>query len=71
LIDQAAAALGKTRTEFMIDSARSLAIDVLLDQRLFVLDPESYESFLAALDNPPPPGRKLRALAKRRLSWED
>uniref|UniRef100_UPI0038F68180 type II toxin-antitoxin system TacA family antitoxin n=1 Tax=Streptomyces turgidiscabies TaxID=85558 RepID=UPI0038F68180 len=34
LIDDAAAILGKTRTEFMIDSARSLAIDVLLDQRL-------------------------------------
>lgn len=38
LIDEAAAVLGKTRTEFMIDSARALAIDVLLDQRLFVLD---------------------------------
>ena len=31
LIDEAAALLGKTRTEFMIESARREAIDVLLD----------------------------------------
>ena len=40
LIDDAAAILGKTRTEFMIESARRQAIDVLLDQRLFALDSE-------------------------------
>uniref|UniRef100_UPI0038F71664 type II toxin-antitoxin system TacA family antitoxin n=1 Tax=Streptomyces turgidiscabies TaxID=85558 RepID=UPI0038F71664 len=55
LIDDAAAILGKTRTEFMIDSARSLAIDVLLDQRLFVLDADRYDAFVHALDNPPAP----------------
>jgi uncharacterized protein (DUF1778 family) len=37
LIDDAAAVLGKTRTEFMIESARNAATDVLLDQRLFEL----------------------------------
>ena len=46
LIDEAAAVLGKTRTEFMIDSARALAIDVLLDQRLFVLDSVRYDAFV-------------------------
>ena len=69
LIDDAAAVLGKTRTEFMIDSARALAIDVLLDQRLFELDSARYESFLHALDNPPPPGPKLRALLRRVPAW--
>ena len=69
LIDDAAAILGKTRTEFMIDSARSLAIDVLLDQRLFVLDAERYEAFVHALDNPPAPGPKLRALLRRAPAW--
>jgi len=67
LIDDAAAVLGKTRTEFMIDSARALAIDVLLDQRLFNLDPERYDAFLHALDNPPAPGPKLRALLRRTI----
>ncbi|MGH7089865.1 MAG: DUF1778 domain-containing protein, partial [Stellaceae bacterium] len=42
LIDDAAAVLGKTRTEFMVESARRVAIDVLLDQRLFVLDGGRY-----------------------------
>src|SRR4051812_40202510 len=55
LIDDAAAVLGKTRTEFMIDSARIQAIDVLLDQRLFVLDSGRFEAFVDALDNPPAP----------------
>ena len=70
LIDEAASALGKTRTEFMIDSARQNAIDVLLDQRLFVLDPEDYDAFLEALDSPPSPGPKLKALMSRTPAWE-
>ena len=69
LIDEAAAALGKTRTEFMIESARAQAIDVLLDRRLFALAPESFDAFAAALDDPPPPGPKLRALLSRTPAW--
>ncbi len=70
LIDDAAAILGKTRTEFMIDSARRQAVDVLLDQRLFALDPERYDTFMNALDNPPEPGPKLRALVRRVPAWK-
>lgn len=69
LIDDAAGVLGKTRTEFMIESARAQAIDVLLDQRLFALDPERYEAFVEALDNPPAPGPRLRALLRRKPAW--
>lgn len=69
LIDSAAAVLGKTRTEFMVDSARRQAIDVLLDQRLFVLEPDRYDAFMDALDNPPAPGPKLRALLNRTPAW--
>uniref|UniRef100_UPI00341B3E6B type II toxin-antitoxin system TacA family antitoxin n=1 Tax=Sphingomonas bacterium TaxID=1895847 RepID=UPI00341B3E6B len=69
LIDDAAAVLGKTRTDFMIDSARALAIDVLLDQRLFVLDSVRYDAFVHALDHPPAPGPKLRALLRRTPAW--
>ena len=71
LIDDAAAVLGKTRTEFMIESARRQAIDVLLDQRLFQLEPAHHEAFLDALDNPPAPGPKLRALLRRAPAWRD
>jgi uncharacterized protein (DUF1778 family) len=70
LIDDAAAVLGKTRTEFMVESARKVAIDVLLDQRLFVLDPERYDTFVHALDNPAAPGSKLRALLRRAPAWK-
>lgn len=69
LIDEAAAVLGKTRTEFMVESARRQAIDVLLDQRLFVLDPARYDAFMQALDNPPAPGPKLRSLLRRTPAW--
>ena len=70
LIDDAAAILGKTRTEFMVESARRQAIDVLLDQRLFVLDADRYDAFMHALDHPPPPGPKLKALLRRVPAWE-
>lgn len=70
LIDDAAALLGKTRTEFMVESARQQAIDVLLDQRLFALEPELHDAFMAALDNPPAPGPKLKALLGRVPAWQ-
>lgn len=69
LIDDAAAILGKTRTEFVIECARRQAIDVLLDQRLFVLDSERYDAFMRALDNSPAPGPKLRSLLRRVPAW--
>lgn len=70
LIDEAAAALGKTRTEFMVESARASAIDVLLDRRLFALDAERYDAFVALLDQSPAPGPALRSLLSRVPAWE-
>jgi uncharacterized protein (DUF1778 family) len=69
LIDDAAAILGKTRTEFMVESARRQAVDVLLDQRLFMLDSARYDAFMQALDNPPAPGPRLRSLLGRAPAW--
>lgn len=69
LIDEAAAALGKTRTQFMIDSARTLAVDTLLDQRLITLDPAGHDAFIDVLDNPPAPGARLKALLRRPPTW--
>jgi uncharacterized protein (DUF1778 family) len=70
LIDDAALVLGKTRTEFMIESARRQAIDVLLDQRLFMLDSERFDGFMHHLDNPPAPGPKLKLLLRRVPAWQ-
>lgn len=70
LIDEAAAVLGKTRTEFMIETARREAIDVLLDRKLFALDDRQFEAFVQVLDNPPAAGPKLKALLRRKPAWE-
>jgi len=70
LIDAAASALGKSRTEFVLDSARTQAIDVLLDQRFFHLDASEMEHFLEILDRPPEPNEKLRDLLKRKAPWD-
>ncbi len=53
LIDQAAKAQGKTRSEFMIDAARRAAEESLLDQTLVRVDQQTYDHFLAVLDQPP------------------
>src|SRR5689334_2787839 len=70
LIDRAAAVVGQNRSEFMLDSARRRAEDVLLDQRLFTLDEESYNAFLNILDEPPKPTAELKRLLSTRAPWE-
>ena len=70
LIDRAAARLGKSRTEFMLDSARAAAEDVLLDQRLFLLDEARFAAFAACLDAPVEPPESLRALLSTPSPWD-
>jgi uncharacterized protein (DUF1778 family) len=70
LIDKAANSVGKTLSEFMLDSAYKDAINVLLDKSQFVLDPEKYNAFVQALDNPRPPSENLKALMKRKPAWQ-
>ena len=70
LIDSAAATLGKSRTEFVLESARQHAIDILLDQRVFNLDAQASEGFVRALDNPPLSNDALRALMASKAPWE-
>ena len=70
LIDRAAALLGQSRSEFMLDSACRHAEDVLLDQRLFIVDEERYKAFLNLLDEPPKPTAELRKLLSKKAPWE-
>jgi uncharacterized protein (DUF1778 family) len=70
LIDAAADSLGKTRTEFVVETARQHAIDVLLDQRLFLLNDEDFADFNQALDTPAEPNAELKALMGRKKLWE-
>ncbi len=68
LIDRAARANSKTRSEFMIDAARRAAEESLLDRALVNVDPASYTQFLAVLDQPPS-GDGYRRLMDAKTPW--
>jgi len=70
LIDEAADALGKTRSDFMLETACREAESVLLDRRYFGLDEVRFRDFLAALDAPPADTPTLRRLLSDRAPWE-
>ena len=70
LIDRAASLIGKTRSDFILETARGRAEDVLLDQTLFALDPQRYEEFMKLLDDPAPATERLRSLLSKKVPWE-
>jgi uncharacterized protein (DUF1778 family) len=70
LIDRAAEASGKDRTQFVLDAATREAESVLLDQRFFQLDKKAFSKFSAALDAPPEDNPRLRELLGTRAPWE-
>ncbi|MFT3672769.1 DUF1778 domain-containing protein [Aestuariivirga sp.] len=69
LLDEAAEALGKTRTQFVVDSAHAQALDVLLDKRIFKLSGRDFTAFLKALDRPTKANDALKALLKSKAPW--
>jgi uncharacterized protein (DUF1778 family) len=70
LIDQAADALGRNRSDFMLDTACREAEAVLLDRRYFALPPAEFRRFTALLDKPPGNNTRLRRLLKTKAPWE-
>lgn len=70
ILNRAAMLRGQKLSEFMLDSARRQAEETLLDQRNFFLAPEDHEKFVAMLDRPTKPTAELRALLRRKPSWE-
>ena len=70
LIDRAAQALGKSRSDFMIDTASREAEAVLLDRAFFQLDEDAFERFNALLDTPPSPSNALRTLLSSKAPWD-
>lgn len=70
LIDRAAELLGRTRSDFMLDTACREAETVLLDGRYFGLSPEAFKRFTAMLDKPPANNPKLRRLLQTKAPWE-
>lgn len=70
LIDQAAAAQGKSRSDFMLEAAQQAAVDTLLNQTLFQVDEKTFKRFTSALDAPPKANAKLRKLMQSKSPWE-
>ncbi len=70
LIDRAAEALGKNRSDFMLESACREAQTVLLDRRLFILDDDKFQQFLEFLDAPSSNQENLNKLLKRKAPWD-
>jgi len=70
LIDQAASLLGKSRSDFMLETACQRAREVVLDQVFFTLDAEKFAQFVVMLDAPPRPNPALERLLARTPTWE-
>ena len=70
LIDRAANALGRNRSEFMLETACREAESVLLDRRYFALPEEEFRQFTALLDKAPARNPRLAQLLNRRAPWE-
>jgi uncharacterized protein (DUF1778 family) len=70
LIDRAAKARGKNRTDFVLEAARAAAEEALLDQTVIVARPEAYAAFLARLDMPPQPNERLRRTMRTKAPWD-
>ncbi|MBD2497243.1 DUF1778 domain-containing protein [Nostoc sp. FACHB-280] len=71
LIDLAAEALGKNRSDFMLETACREAQAILLDRRLFVLDDEKFQEFMAILDAPPSVNENLHQLLTEKAPWDE
>jgi uncharacterized protein (DUF1778 family) len=70
LIDRAAEAQGRNRSDFMLDAACREAESVLLDRRYFYLDDEQFRRFMAMLDAPPKSNPRLARLLRTKAPWE-
>ncbi len=70
LIDQAAHALGKNRTEFILEASCRAAEDALLDRALLRVDDAAFAAFQAQLDQPAAPNERLRRTMQSQPPWE-
>ncbi len=69
LIDRAAQAQGRSRSEFMVAAARRAAEEALLDQTVFVLEPDAFDDFMRRLDQPPKANEALKRTLAAPAPW--
>ena len=69
ILRRAAEVAHKSLTDFILESACQAAEETLLEQRLFLVSGDQYQSLLASLDAPPQENPGLRDLLSRRDPW--
>jgi uncharacterized protein (DUF1778 family) len=70
LIDHAAEALGRSRSDFMLDAACRAAESALLDRCYFELEGSEFRKFTAMLDRAPGSNPRLARLLKTKAPWD-
>jgi uncharacterized protein (DUF1778 family) len=70
LIDRAASAQGKTRTDFMLEASVEAARQVLLEQVFFQVDAARLKAFHAVLEQPIASNQAVRRLLAKKSPWE-
>jgi uncharacterized protein (DUF1778 family) len=70
LIDRAAKLVGKNRTDFVLDAARQAAESAILDRAVLTFSAKAYAEFLARLDAPPRPNKRLQRSLQTAGPWE-
>ena len=70
LIDRAAQASGRNRSDFMLEAAVEKAEAVLLDRTFFTFKLDAYEHFMAVLEAPYTPHPGTVDLLSRVPPWE-
>lgn len=70
LIEEAAAMTNQTITQFMVNSASERAAEVIEQHRRLILNENSWNSVMDALNNPPEPNDRLKCAARRLQNME-
>ena len=70
LIDRAARLAGKNRSDFVLDAARQAAVNAILDRSVITLSAKAYAQFVARIDAPPRPNKRLRRTLQTPAPWE-
>jgi uncharacterized protein (DUF1778 family) len=70
LIQRGAELKQKSVSQFILESACAVAEQALLDQRLFFVDEEQWNSFQEALNRPAEVKPALKKLLEEKAPWE-
>ncbi|MDY7540707.1 DUF1778 domain-containing protein [Undibacterium sp. RTI2.1] len=71
ILRRAADVSRKSLTDFILDSACLAAEQALLDQRLFMVSGNQYQSLMDLLERPEQENKGLRDLFSRKSPWDE